>query len=86
MANKTIKAPVTVLHEGQYVAPGTEISLPEDEAAAMIAKHGEYGGPAVQDPGNTQTKIDEASIKALNEHHKINKPKEESKPSSDGKK
>jgi hypothetical protein len=51
-----IKAPVTV-HDGtRYVAPGTEIDLPEDEAKRLIEVHGEYGGAnRPQDPANTQT-------------------------------
>jgi hypothetical protein len=60
-----IKAPVTV-HDGtRYVAPGTEIDLPEDEAKRLIEVHGEYGGAnRPQDPANTQTLnvIDEKSL------------------------
>jgi hypothetical protein len=80
----SLKAPVTVFHKGQYVAPGTDIELPEAEARAMIARHGEYGGPAVQDPGNTQTRIDKASIDALNENAAINKGHGKIDPDSGG--
>lgn len=69
----SLKAPVTVFHKGQYVAPGTDIELPEAEARALIGRHGEYGGPATQDPANTQSRIDQASIDALNEQAAINK-------------
>jgi hypothetical protein len=73
MANVKMKAPVTVYHNGQYVAPGTEIELPEEEARAMVGRHGEFGGPAPQDPANTQVRIDKASIDSLNDQATINK-------------
>jgi hypothetical protein len=73
MAEKTIKAPVTVFYKGQYVAPGTEITLDEAEANKLIGQHGEFGGSAPLDPGSTQGKIDAASIDALNTYASINK-------------
>jgi len=70
-----IKAPVTV-HDGtRYVAPGTEIDLPEDEAKRLIEVHGEYGGAnRPQDPANTQTLnvIDEKSLTDLNFQASVN--------------
>jgi hypothetical protein len=70
----TIKAPVTVYYKGQYVAPGTEIELPQDEADRLTAAHGAWGTPGEPDPANTQMRnVDIASINALNEHAKIHK-------------
>jgi hypothetical protein len=70
-----IKAPVTV-HDGkQYVAPGTEIDLPEDQARRLIEVHGEWGGAnRPQDPANTQTLnvIDEKSLADLNFQAEVN--------------
>jgi hypothetical protein len=73
MPNVKLKAPVTILYDGRYVAPGTDIELPEEEASALVGRHGEYGGRPMQDPSNTQTRIDQASIDALNEQATINK-------------
>lgn len=73
MAEKTIKAPVTVFYNGEYVPPGTEITLPEAEANALIARHGEYDGPIIDDKSGKQAAADQASIDALNQHAAIYK-------------
>lgn len=70
----TIKAPITVFHNGQYVAPGTDIEVSKEEAARLTAAHGAFGGPGEPDPANTQMRnVDIASISALNEHAAIHK-------------
>lgn len=74
MGNVKIKAPVTVLYNGQYVAPGTEIEVSEAEAKRLAEVHGEYGAAGEPDPGNTNMRnVDIASIKALNEQKSIHK-------------
>ncbi len=75
MAKVKILAPVTVFHGGQYVAPGTEIEVEDDEAKSLIGAHGEYGGPAPSDPANTQilNVIDKQSLDELNKQSSINK-------------
>lgn len=70
----TIKAPVTVFYNGQYVAPGTDIEVSKEEAKRLSEAHGEYGGGAEIDPANTQMRnVDLASINSLNELKEIHK-------------
>lgn len=77
----TIKAPVTVFHKGQFVAPGTSIEVDEVEARRLTAAHGAFGGPGDPDPGNTQMRnVDIASINALNEQSSIHKGTGSAKP------
>jgi hypothetical protein len=71
MTEKTFKTPITALYRGQYVPPGTEITLPETEANAFIARHGEYDGPRVNDKDGKQAAADNASIDALNEFTRL---------------
>jgi hypothetical protein len=63
MNMKTITAPVTLLHNGQYVPPGTKVSLPADEADSIVERFGSFDGPVVL------TTADIDSINALNENH-----------------
>ncbi len=75
MANKEIRLPVTVFHDGAYRAPGTPLSLEEKDADRLVAIHGEFDGPRMQDQGNTQTMNvqDAKSIADLNTFTEINK-------------
>jgi hypothetical protein len=62
MNMKTITAPVTLLHNGQYVPPGTKVSLPADEADSIVERFGSFDGPVVM------TTADIQSINSLNEN------------------
>lgn len=67
-----IAAPITVLYNDVYVAPGTMIDLPKADAEALTARFGEYEGPAIAEGVAPQvTAADAASIAALNLNHAI---------------
>lgn len=76
MALKTIRVPVTVHNGKQYVAPGTEVEMEEQEANRLIGQYGEYGsgGSLKLDPGSTAalTLADQASLEELNKQASIN--------------
>ena len=60
-----VRLPITVLHGGSYVPPGTEIDLPDDEARSMIARF----GTCAHD--ETLSDADLASVRVLNEMNSI---------------
>lgn len=60
-----IRLPITVLHDGRYVAPGTEIDLPDDEARAMVSR---FGNCPIDE---TLSAADLTSIEMLNTMHAL---------------
>lgn len=60
-----VRLPITILHNGQYVAPGTEVDLPEAEAKSMISR---FGTCPVDE---TLSAADLASIDTLNTMHAL---------------
>lgn len=67
MKLRKFRTPITTLFNGIYVAPGTEIELPEDEASAIISRHGSV------DVDVTLTLTDIASVESLNRHASLEK-------------
>ena len=67
MQMRTIRTPVTVLFEGQYVPPGTEITLPKVEADDLERRHGRVTSEA-----DLPLSIsDMNSVDLLNQMHRI---------------
>jgi hypothetical protein len=60
-----VRLPITVLHGGSYLPPGTEIDLPDDEARSMVARFG------ICAPDETLSPDDLTSIEVLNRMHAI---------------
>jgi hypothetical protein len=60
MKMKKIIAPICLLHNGSYVAPGTEVELPEDEADSLTSRFGQSDGPVLL------TTADLESVNSLN--------------------
>ena len=71
MTMKTIKAPITVMYDGEYRPPGTEITLPEADANALIARHGMFDDDPANAPTGRAKAADDASLAALNTYHNI---------------
>jgi hypothetical protein len=65
MKMKRITAPVCLLHDGKYVAPGTVVELPEDEADSLISRFGQSDGPVLL------TTADLESVNSLNANRAI---------------
>jgi len=60
---KTFPAPITCKIDGRYVAPGTPITLPADEANRIIEIHGEWAGPPhVPTPGTAERRAYDAMV------------------------
>lgn len=67
MQMRKIRVPVTVLFEGEYVAPGTEITLSKHEADELERRHGRLDA----DVDLPFRKSDVDSIDMLNQMHRI---------------
>ncbi|RJF69595.1 hypothetical protein [Rhodopseudomonas palustris] len=64
MAMKTIRAPITLFYEGQYVPPGTPVTLSIEEANNLIDRYGDIGDAEV-----VLSMKDLANIDELNRQH-----------------
>lgn len=65
MKTRTFRTAITALYNGRYVPPGTEITLPENEAKEMIARFGEF------EEGESLSLEELASVEGLNKMHAI---------------
>jgi hypothetical protein len=70
MKTKTVRLAVTALHEGEYREPGSEITLPIEEANDLLARFGAYDDIPGESVSPKQREADLQSIATLNVFHK----------------